>query len=401
MKLINKIILSTIALTATGPGMAAATTGEHMIVAPNCLIKQIASIKPLTSNQSLSLIRANQHQLDLLIEAKAKPTPTACGGFVDVSYEWNHQARNISYSSFLSNYSQPRQTTKASATNYGINYSKQVETLLKTINPQDIWQDLTTLSQFQDRYANSDTGVKASDWIFSTLREMAKDRNDVSFYVIETGYEYKQPSVIMKVGTSNAPGIVIGAHMDTLRAGSSPKPGADDDGSGSSSVLEVARTILASKMTFKKPIYFMWYSAEEEGLIGSGYVVRYFKANAIPVDAVLHMDMTGYEYKNDPTMYLIKDNTDSDLTSFLGKLISTYVKVPVSSTSCGYACSDHASWDKAGYKAAISFESSFRKMDPYIHSSNDKMDVLSLEHMTNFAQLGVAFATELAEPLQN
>ncbi len=210
---------------------------------------------------------------------------------------------------------------------------------------------------------------------------------------------YKQPSLVVKIGDSNEPGIVIGAHMDTLGALWGKMPGADDDGSGSVTVLEVARTLLASGMHFKKPIYFIWYSAEEEGLVGSQHVVADFKAKKIPVSEVIHMDMTGYANQNDPTIWLISDNTDKSLTSYLETLTNTYVKQPVKYTSCGYACSDHATWTQNGFKAAIPFEAQFGKDDPNIHSAQDTMDVLSLNHMTDYAKLGVAFVVELAQPV--
>ncbi len=44
-------------------------------------------------------------------------------------------------------------------------------------------------------------------------------------------------------------------------------------------------------------------------------------------------------------------------------------------------------------------EAKFENSNPYIHSSQDTMEKLSLEHMTDYAKLGVAFVTELAEPV--
>ena len=142
----------------------------------------------------------------------------------------------------------------------------------------------------------------------------------------------------------------------------------------------------------------MWYSAEEEGLIGSQQVVSVFKKQRIPVEAVIHFDMTGYAKNNDPTLWLIKDYVDANLTNYLEQLITTYVKQPVQYTRCGYACSDHASWTQEGYAAAMPFEASFGNDNPYIHTSNDTIDHLSVTHMTDFAKLGVAFAVELAQP---
>jgi leucyl aminopeptidase len=233
------------------------------------------------------------------------------------------------------------------------------------------------------------------------VETMAKTygRQDVHVYFVNTGSSYKQPSVIAKIGDSNEAGIVVSGHLDTLKKRSSNMPGADDDGSGSVTVLEATRTILASNLQFKKPIYMIWYAAEEEGLVGSQYVVSDFKKQSLPVAGVLHFDMTGYTPKNDPTMWVMDDYTNKDLTSYLATLITTYVKAPVKHTNCGYACSDHATWTEQGYSASIATEAEFGKYDPYLHTPQDTMSLLSLNHMANFARLATAFAIELAEPV--
>jgi leucyl aminopeptidase len=187
--------------------------------------------------------------------------------------------------------------------------------------------------------------------------------------------------------------------MDTLSSNFETKPGADDDGSGSVTVLELARTIIASNMRFKKPIYFIWYAAEEMGLVGSQYVVTDFVNKKIPVDAVVQFDMTGYAYHNESTMWLMTDHVDTNLTHYLETLINTYVKKPVKYSACGYGCSDHASWDAEGFAASMPFETEMNYDNPDIHTSADVMANLSLDHMTDYLKLGTAFVVELAEPL--
>jgi leucyl aminopeptidase len=192
-------------------------------------------------------------------------------------------------------------------------------------------------------------------------------------------------------------------------------PGADDDGSGSVSVLEITRLLLNSNLQFDKPIYLMWYAAEEEGLLGSDATVKEFKQQKIAIAAVLHFDMLGFSYKNDPTMWLVQDYTDPELTAYLAELIKIYVKQPVRFTRCGYACSDHASWNRQGYIAGFAYEGEVSKPEnnpegmpaeneseakdnPYLHTSADTMEKLSLAHISDYAKLGTAFAVEMAKP---
>ncbi|RXW24388.1 hypothetical protein EST38_g1496 [Candolleomyces aberdarensis] len=63
--------------------------------------------------------------------------------------------------------------------------------------------------------------------------------------------------------------IVAGAHSDSVPAG----PGLNDDGSGSMGILEVALRL--ARYRVKNAVRFIWWSAEEFGLIGSEYHVEH------------------------------------------------------------------------------------------------------------------------------
>lgn len=402
MKSTFKLLSAPLTLLLSTSSFAAQPT-MHVITAPNCLIQGSPSLQAqiIVSNSSFALINTNDEGINKLIKAK-KSGKAACGGFMDVTANWDEQqqaAKSVSADGFLrsmtSTHPQP-----ANLQQYKIQYPEQVKQLLTGLNPTSMWDNLTTLTNFDDRYANSDNGVNAANWIKQHIEKIAVDnhRDDITVYTIATGNSYKQPSVIVKIGSSNAAGIVISAHMDTLNSSMTKKPGADDDGSGTATILEAARNLIASGMTFNKPIYFMWFSAEEEGMVGSGYVVKQFKAQHIPVDAVLHFDMTGFAYKNQPDMWLMQDYVNSGLNTFVEQLIKTYVKRPVQYSRCGYACSDHATWTQNGYAAAIAAEAAYENTNQAMHTSRDTMDKLSIDHMTDYAKLASAFAVELAEP---
>jgi leucyl aminopeptidase len=392
-----------IALALATSGMVyAGDTTSHIVIAPKCLLQQTEdTYQTLATDNEFALIQTTDAGIETLANTKShrgKP----CGGFKDVTNSWHSASLKINNnaSAFLMAHSKPVKSQTSSAA-YKVRYQTQVNQLLADVNPQTIWANLTTLTSHPDRYSKSDEGVKVAAWIKSQMETIAKDtgHDDVTAYYVQTGGSYKQPSVVVKVGNSNEAGIVIGAHMDTLSSSWELKPGADDDGSGSATVLEAARTLLASGMHFNKPIYFIWYAAEEQGLVGSQRVVADFKQKKIPVNAVVHFDMTGYAYQNETTMWLMDDYTNKDLTSFISDLITTYVKKPVKHSNCGYACSDHASWTEAGFAASIPAEAAYENTNPSLHTSRDTMDKLSLDHMTDYAKLAVAAAVEFAEPV--
>jgi hypothetical protein len=69
--------------------------------------------------------------------------------------------------------------------------------------------------------------------------------------------------------------------------------GADDDGSGSMGVLEIAEAIQAMKVKPKRSVLFVWHTGEEAGLVGSNF----FTHNpTVPMDSVvaqINIDMIG------------------------------------------------------------------------------------------------------------
>lgn len=88
--------------------------------------------------------------------------------------------------------------------------------------------------------------------------------------------------------------LVIGAHLDHLGVrGDTYYPGADDNGSGSTAILNIAKAISENSVPPKRSILFIWFAAEEIGLVGSAHYV----ANpTLPLDkmiGMLNIDMVG------------------------------------------------------------------------------------------------------------
>lgn len=69
--------------------------------------------------------------------------------------------------------------------------------------------------------------------------------------------------------------------------------GADDDGSGSMGVLEVAEAIAAMPVKPKRSTLFIWHTGEEGGLVGSAYFVRHPTVQLDSIVATINVDMIG------------------------------------------------------------------------------------------------------------
>lgn len=97
----------------------------------------------------------------------------------------------------------------------------------------------------------------------------------------------------------------IRVNMDSVRK-LFPKPrldsirnGADDDGSGSMGVMEIAEAIMAMPVKPKRSTLFVWHTGEEAGLLGAQHFTR---NPTVPIDSVvaqINIDMIGRGRAND------------------------------------------------------------------------------------------------------
>ncbi len=93
-------------------------------------------------------------------------------------------------------------------------------------------------------------------------------------------------------------GTTVQVNMDSLRGIRPPRRdsirnGADDDGSGSMGVLEIAEAVAAMKVKPKRSIVFAWWTAEEDGLIGSRWFSDHPTVPLNQIVANINMDMIG------------------------------------------------------------------------------------------------------------
>jgi aminopeptidase YwaD len=177
--------------------------------------------------------------------------------------------------------------------------------------------------------------------------------------------------------------IVIGAHLDSVPAG----PGANDNGSGSAVVLELAHT-LAQIAPSQRPLTlrFVLFGGEELGLFGSRYYVNSLVADDRRATvAMINLDMVGVGNE-----WLFGGNDDLvqralGASSDLG-LRALPFRGPLSSAS------DHASFASAGVPAVFVYRSD----DPNYHTANDRAEFVDADALGQAGTMVLRVVDELA-----
>jgi Zn-dependent M28 family amino/carboxypeptidase len=206
--------------------------------------------------------------------------------------------------------------------------------------------------------------------------------------------------------------VVITAHYDHVgkRNDSTIFYGADDDGSGTVSVLELAEAFAKAKADGKGPrrsILFMTVSGEEHGLWGSEY---YSNHPVYPLEKTtvnLNIDMIGRigsEYIKDKDsinyLYVIGDNKlSSDLTPITENINASYTKMKLdrkyndpNDPNRFYYRSDHYNFAEKGVPIIFYFNG----VHADYHRPTDTPDKINYKLMEKRAKLVFYTAWEMA-----
>jgi len=272
-----------------------------------------------------------------------------------------------------------------------------VDVLTPKVSESNIRNTVIELSRYTTRYYTSQTGVTSANWLADLYRAYSDGRSDITVELFT--HTWVQPSIIARIegsGPNKNEIVVIGGHIDSI-SNVNTAPGADDDASGSAGVLEVFRVLAQNGFKPSKTIEFHGYAAEEVGLRGSQAIAESYVRQGKVIAGMMQLDMIGfYRAGTAPAITIITDHTSPVLSAFVRKLVTAYTSTPWTDETCGYACSDHASWTKAGYNACFPFEAKFNNENRQIHTINDVYTNLNFGHAAEFVRLAVGYAVEMS-----
>jgi Zn-dependent M28 family amino/carboxypeptidase len=170
--------------------------------------------------------------------------------------------------------------------------------------------------------------------------------------------------------------------------------GADDDGTGSTAVLAIAKAFATGPKP-KRSVVFVWHAGEEAGLLGSLYMADFPVVPLEQIQVELNIDMIGRNRDNDTgqanTVYVIgADRISTDLHNLLVATNATssrpltldYEFNDLNDPNSFYTRSDHYSYASKGIPIAFFFTGEH----PDYHANTDSVDKILFPKMLRIAQ---------------
>ena len=232
------------------------------------------------------------------------------------------------------------------------------------------------------RHYSSQGNIKAAQFILEkfqsyglTARYQNINSTITNVLAEKTGYKFPEQYV------------VICSHYDDMPSGNST-PGADDNASGTTSVIEAARLLSGIDLPFT--ILFACWDEEELGLYGSkAYAdTAYFRGDSII--GVLNFDMIAYDGNNDGALDINTNPGSMSLANEFKQIVNLYqpALVPQVTTSLSGG-SDHQPFQQRGYKAILSIEDN-SDFTPFYHTVNDSYSSLNRTFFVRMVKAGIA-----------
>jgi len=201
--------------------------------------------------------------------------------------------------------------------------------------------------------------------------------------------------------------VVLGAHYDHLGRGGAGQGsldpdsvnvihnGADDNASGTAALLEAARLLRGRLQGDRRTVVFVAFTAEESGLIGSGWYVQHPLHPTDSTAAMINFDMVGR--LRDGRLLALGAETAPEFPGLLDSVNARH-GLDIQASGDGWGRSDHASF----YAVKIPVVHFFTDLHDQYHRVSDDADLINADGIAKVAALAadltIALATRPARP---
>ena len=252
--------------------------------------------------------------------------------------------------------------------------------IVTSVNPDSVRFIIQSLQNFGTRFLLASTRDSVADWIKAQFLRWGY--TDVVIDSFEYSGTWQKNVIATLTGVDTPEKInIVGGHHDSYSSGNPNifAPGADDNASGTSAVLEIARVLKEKNYQPESTIRFITFGAEEYGLWGSkDYALKAFNSG-MDISIMINHDMISHTYS--PVA-----NSSVDINYYTGfeylralamnctqtySLLTPYIGSPNSSGS-----DSHSFW-QLGFPSVYFEESDF---SPFYHSPADTIGNYNMDY---------------------
>jgi hypothetical protein len=290
--------------------------------------------------------------------------------------------------------------------------------IIEEVNSTNLEKTIRDLSSFHTRHTESEYLDDVAYWLTEKLQSVCgrevyvqnftytPDKTDDNDSDLKSNPHHRQePSsydlkniVCEKPGSTNNT-VMISAHYDSrmedINNSTARAPGADDNASGISALLEIARIL--SNVSLNHSIIFVLFSGEEQGKLGSTYFADYVHKTDVDLDLLINLDMIGFssdiandflvEYDNGN---VVQDNDKHSraVANFIKGVAEKYTNLNTTLGLLGN--SDYLPFEALGYTVIGLHDDGVTKNPDHHHTTADTPDTLNYEYLTSTTKLVLA-----------
>lgn len=306
----------------------------------------------------------------------------------------------------------------------------RIVALVDAVSAEQVGEYVRRLAGFETRHLLSTAAAPgrgigaAAQWIHDEFRRMSP-RLQVSFDTYQVAQQGQRitrdvelRNVMAVLPGRSARRVYVSGHFDTVARqeasgqfawgeGDNPSPGANDDGSGTALVMELARVMAQSGLEFDATLVFIALAGEEQGLVGAALHAARAAADSVRIDAVLNNDIVGggvggSGLANTRAVRVFsegpEDSPSRQLARYIQRIAMRYtpahqVRLVARHDRFGRG-GDHTAFNQHGF-AGVRFSETHENYAKQ-HSIHDTVDGVDPAYLARNARVNVAAAAGLA-----
>ena len=255
--------------------------------------------------------------------------------------------------------------------------SQKIAKAINDVEVENLKADVASLSAYKTRAVGTEDNKRAVTWVQERLTSLGYRTQQIC-------YRSGACSVVAdQRGNAQAGVLLVIAHIDSV---GKDFAGADDNASGTASLLEMARVLGGQNL--RHDLRFFVTNGEESGLLGAKHYAQLLAASGEirQVKLAINMDMVGY---NSNGVVELETNAPYEaLANEVAQLVHSHTTLKPKITLGAWG-SDHVPFLEKNVPTLLTIEDWSTKT-PCYHASCDKPDTLNYEYAGEITKLNVA-----------